>query len=74
MRDALITEDLTDPLTYIHVNCTEHNDQTALRVATNTVYGTGGLQNRNALQLIHAFSDVQRAFGGTDELVPMMEN
>ena len=74
MKDALIVEKLADPLEYIHVNCTEHNDQTALRSACNKVYGTGGVDNRNILQLIHAFADVQKAHEGTAQLIPRMKS
>jgi hypothetical protein len=72
MKKSLVAIGLADSQKYIHVNCTHHNDQTNLRVSIEIVYGSGGLDQRNVSQLIHAFSDTQNLFDGKIEVVPMM--
>jgi hypothetical protein len=72
MKKLLVEIGLADSQTYIHVNCTHHNDQKNLRVAVELVYGSGGLAKRNVSQLIHAFSDTQNLFNGKIEVIPMM--
>ena len=75
MMNSLVAEGLADPMEYIFVACTEHNDQTALRNGVNNCYGAGGLDSRNVCQLIHSFSDIQQSFdGGTEELLPLMKS
>ena len=49
MKNCLLEQKLVDEDDYIHVPCTEHNDQTNSRRATEYVYGTGGLNARNLL-------------------------
>ena len=49
MKTCLLEQELVDGNDYIHVPCTEHNDQANLRRATEDVYGTGGLNARNLL-------------------------
>ena len=73
MTDALVTEGLAVAESHLHINCTSHNDQTALRNAVEKVYGIGGIIKRNLPQFIHAFSDVQGSFpGGSHEIKPLM--
>ena len=62
MKNCLLEQELVNENDYIHVPCTEHNDQTNLRRATEDVYGTGGLDARNLLQLLHAFAYAQQQF------------
>ena len=62
MKNCLLEQELVNENDYIHVPCTEHNDQTNLRRATEDVYGTGGLNARNLLQLLHAFACAQQQF------------
>ena len=73
MTNALVKEELATEESHLHINCTSHNDQTALRNAVEKVYGEGGLQERNVPQLIHTFSDVQGCFpGGSLKIKPLM--
>jgi hypothetical protein len=72
MKRALADLHLVDEEEYIHINCTHHNDQTNLRVAIETNFGSGGKEKRNVLQLVHAFSDMQKLFD-KNEIHPIME-
>jgi hypothetical protein len=72
MKNALVQVGLANEETWIHCPCTSHNDQTNLRVAVETVYGQGGLDQRNVLQLVHAFADLQKACGETDDVSPYL--
>ena len=62
MKQCLLDEELIDGKDYIHVPCTEHNDQTDLRRATEDAYNTGGLDHRNLMQFLHAFVYAQQQF------------
>jgi hypothetical protein len=72
MKRALTDLHLVDEEEYIHINCTHHNDQTNLRVAIEKNFGAGGKDKRNVLQLVHAFSDMQKLFD-KNEIHPIME-
>ena len=62
MKKCLHQQELVDDHDYIHVPCTEHNNQTNLRHATEDAYGTGGLDHRNLMQLLHSFAHAQQQF------------
>ena len=72
MKKALADRQLVDNNAYIHIHCTHHNDQTNLRNAILTVFGSGGKDKRNVCQLVHAFSDMQKLFD-KNEIHPIMK-
>jgi hypothetical protein len=72
MKNALIQQNLASAETYIKCACTAHNDQTNLRVTIETIYGVGGLDERNVLQLAHAYNDLQEAFDGKQVIAPYL--
>ena len=45
MKKALAGEGMADPDEYIQESCMEHNDQTALCVASNKAYSTRHVDN-----------------------------
>ena len=74
MKKALIEQDLVDTAFYIHMPCTEHNDQTNLRVGIENVYGESSLTHRNAGQLLHAYSYIQKHMECPDELRALLKS
>ena len=73
MVKAVCNNSLENKDNMIHVDCTEHNDQTNLRNGILQVYGPSGLNLCNIVQLVHSFSDIQTSFhGGGVELLPLM--
>lgn len=61
MKNSFVAAGIANAVSYIHVHCTHHNDQTALRNGVESIYSVGGLEERNVAQLIHSFSDVQKS-------------
>jgi hypothetical protein len=55
---------------YFVLPCTIHGWQRALQNAMEGVFGLGGLESRNLLQLVHSCYDLQQCFPG-DELSAM---
>ncbi|CAJ1929526.1 unnamed protein product [Cylindrotheca closterium] len=62
MKRELVLVGLANPETFIFCACTAHNEQTNLRNGLEKAYGIGGLDERNVLQKVHAYSDWQDSF------------
>ncbi|CAJ1964438.1 unnamed protein product [Cylindrotheca closterium] len=62
MKEELVRKGLANKNEYIHCPCTSHNDQTNLHNATESIFGEGGIEKRNVMQLLHALSDFQNDF------------
>ena len=57
MKKVLIHEKLADAKEYIHINCTEHSNQTTYCNAVEKVYGPRNRNLWNTTQFVHSFLD-----------------
>ncbi|CAJ1938413.1 unnamed protein product [Cylindrotheca closterium] len=73
MKEELVRKGLANENEYIHCPCTLHNDQTNLRNATESIFGEGGIEKRNVMQLLHALSDFQNDFSDKDLYLDLLE-
>ena len=72
MKEELVRVGLAKADEYIHCPCTSHNDQTNLRTAVEKIFGTGGLEKRNVMQLLPALSDLQKEFTDCQEYLDLL--
>ncbi|CAJ1965861.1 unnamed protein product [Cylindrotheca closterium] len=73
MKEQLVRVCLASNTEYIHCPCTSHNDQTNLRTAIENIFGQGGLERRNDMQLLHAYAYFQREFSDKDEYFDLLK-
>ena len=56
--------DITNEKFYFIANCTLHNLSLAVSVPVEKVFGLGGIDKNNFMQMLHSIYDLQKFYGG----------
>jgi hypothetical protein len=60
LADCLGGHGLCHPDYYFKIQCALHNLQNALKNGVETVFGVGGIEKRNMMQLLHSCKDLEK--------------